>query len=91
MKTVKNGAPSRLPEKERAQEVACRLGDSIIKTALAGVLVTSATCKRESRRNLKPTKPAVQISDADRKRRILITDKRTTTFEEWREKGESSG
>ena len=25
-----------------------------------------ATCKPESRRNLKPTKPAIQISDADR-------------------------
>ncbi len=33
------------------------------------------------RRNLKPTKPAVQISDADRtsKRKILITDKCTMT------------
>jgi hypothetical protein len=40
--------------------------------------------------NLKPTKPAVQISDhdasADRKRKILITDK--CRFEMAREKGE---
>ncbi len=44
---------------------------------------TSATCKPESRRNLKPTnlnlKPAIKISDADRKRKILITDKCTGT------------
>jgi hypothetical protein len=44
-------------------------------------------------RNLKPTKPAVQISDADRdrnlKRKILITDRDrgTMTFKKWREKG----
>jgi hypothetical protein len=41
----------------------------------AGASVTaSATCKPEStsRRNLKPTKPAIQISDADRKPKILI-------------------
>ena len=31
----------------------------------------------------------MQISDADRRRRILITDKCTTTFQQWREKGES--
>ena len=44
-----------------------------------------------SRRNLtrKPIKPAVQISDADRKRKILNTDKCTMTFKKWREKGES--
>ncbi len=37
-----------------------------------------------------PTKPAVQISDADRKRKILIPDKcGTMTFKKWREKGES--
>ena len=36
-----------------------------------------------------PTKPAAQISDADRKRRILITDKCTMTLRKWREKGES--
>ncbi len=49
------------------------------------------------RRNLKPTKPAVQISDADpgRKCKILITDTgkctimMTVTFKKWREKGES--
>ncbi len=38
---------------------------------------------------MKPTKPAVQSSDADRKRKILITDKCTMTFKKWREKGES--
>ncbi len=54
-----------------------------------------ATCKLEpeSRRNLKPTKPAIQISDADRKRKILITliitDKCTMAVKKWREKGES--
>jgi hypothetical protein len=47
-------------------------------------------CK-QCRRNLKPTKPAIQISDADpgRKRKILITDKCTMAFKKWREKGES--
>ena len=38
---------------------------------------------------LKPTKPAVQISDADRKRKILITNKCTMTLKKWRDKGES--
>ena len=38
---------------------------------------------------MKPTKPAVQISDADRKRKILITDNCTMTFKKWRGKGES--
>ncbi len=55
----------------------------------AGASVSSATCKPESRRNLKPTKPALQSSDADRRRKILITDKCTMTFKKWREKGES--
>jgi hypothetical protein len=56
----------------------------------AGASVTaSATCKPESRRNLKPTKPAIQISDADRKRKILIRDKYTMALEKWRVKGES--
>ena len=55
-----------------------------------GLVTASATCKPESRRrNLKPTKPAIQISDADRKRKILITDKCTMAFKKWREKGES--
>ena len=35
--------------------------------------------------NLKPTKPAIQISDADRKRKILIIDKCTMAFKKWRE------
>jgi len=56
----------------------------------AGASVTaSATCKPESRRNLKPNKPAIQISDADRKRKIVITVKCTMAFKKWREKGES--
>ncbi len=38
---------------------------------------------------LKPTKPAIQISDADRKRKILITDKCTMALKKWGEKGES--
>ena len=38
---------------------------------------------------MKPTKPAVQISDADRRRKILITDKCTMAFKKWRGKGES--
>jgi hypothetical protein len=38
---------------------------------------------------LKPTKPAVQISDADRRRKILIADKCTMNFKKWRDKGES--
>ena len=52
-------------------------------------VTASATCKPESRRNLKPTKPAIEISDADRKRKILITDKCTMALKKWREKGES--
>ncbi len=54
------------------------------------MLTASATCKPESRRNLKPTKPAIEISDADRKRKILpvITDKCTMALKKWREKGE---
>ena len=63
---------------------------STSRAAASGASVTaSATCKPESRRNLKPTKPAIQISDADRKRKILITDKCTMAFKKWREKGES--
>ncbi len=40
---------------------------------------------------MKPTKHAAQISpDADRERKILITDKRTImmALKKWREKGE---
>jgi hypothetical protein len=63
---------------------------STSRAAASGASVTaSATCKPESRRNLKPTKPAIEISDADRKRMILITDKCTMAFKKWREKGES--
>jgi hypothetical protein len=66
-----------------------RKGAASSTSRAAGASVTSATCKPESRRNLKPTKPAIEISDADRKRKILITDKCTMTFKKWREKGES--
>jgi hypothetical protein len=64
------------------------------RAAGAAIVVTaSATCKPESRRNLKPTNPgpAIQLefSDADRERKILITDKCTMAFKKWREKGES--
>jgi hypothetical protein len=48
----------------------------VSRAAASGASVTaSATCEPESRRNLKPTKPAIEISDADRdrKRKILIT------------------
>ncbi len=44
---------------------------------------------------MKPTEPGLRfklsISDADRERKILITDtlKCTMTFKKWREKGES--
>jgi hypothetical protein len=38
---------------------------------------------------MKPTKPAIEISDAERKRKILITDKCTMAFKKWRGKGES--
>jgi hypothetical protein len=44
-----------------------------------------------SPRSLKPTKPAVQISDVDRKRKIPITDKCTMTIKKWREKVSPSG
>ncbi len=55
----------------------------------AGASDGNGNMQTESRRNLKPTKPAIQISDADRKRKILITDKCTMAFKKWREKGES--
>ena len=49
-----------------------------LPSALVGLpSVTSEACKPESRRNPKPTEPAVQISDANRKRKILIADKYT--------------
>ncbi len=55
----------------------------------AGASVTaSATCQPESRRNVKPTKPAIQVSGVT-KRKILITDKCTMAFQKWRGKGES--
>ena len=52
-------------------------------------LTVDRTCQHQ-RRNMKPTKHAAQISpDADRERKILITDKCTMTFTKWRGKGES--
>jgi hypothetical protein len=42
---------------------------STSRAAASGASVTAsalATCKPESRRNLKPTKPVIEISDADR-------------------------
>jgi hypothetical protein len=44
----------------------------------SGASASSAKCKPDSRN--KPTQTAIQISDADRRRRILITEKCTTTL-----------
>jgi hypothetical protein len=52
-------------------------------------LRVSPTGKGKPDSKNKPTNPAVQISDADCRRKILITDKCTTTFQEWQDKGES--
>ena len=60
---------------------------STSRATAIGASASSAKCKPESRN--KPTKTAIQISDADRRRRILITDKCTTTFQKWRDTGES--
>ena len=79
-------AASRFPAQVAAQRPSDVTKGAAPSTS-AGTSVTSATCKPESRRNVKPTKPAIQISDADRKRKILITDKCTMTFKKWREKG----
>ena len=85
-------AASRFPAQVAAQRpsAATKGAASSTSRAAAGASVTaSATCKPESRRNLKPTKPAIEISDADRKRKILITVKCIMAFKKWREKGES--
>ena len=90
-------AASRLPAQVAAQRnsAVTKGAASSASRAAAGASVTSETCqcKPESRRNMKPTKPAVQISDADRERKILIancnTNKCTMAFKKWREKGES--
>ena len=75
---------------KRPSTVRVTKGAASSTSRAAGASVTaSATCKPESRRNLKPTKPAIQISDADRKRKIVITIKCTMAFKKWREKGES--
>ena len=75
---------------KRPSRAAVTKGAASSTSRAAGASVTaSAIYKPESRRNLKPTKPAIEISDADRKRKILITDKCTMAFKKWREKGES--
>ena len=75
---------------KRPSQAAVTKGAASSTSRAAGASVTaSATCKPESRRNLKPTKPAIEISDADRKRKILITVKCIMAFKKWREKGES--
>ena len=78
---------------KRPSAVTKGAASSTSRAAASGASVTaSATCKPESRRNLKPTKPApIQISDADRKRNILITDKCTMAFKKWRKKAILSG
>ncbi len=86
-------AASRFPAQvaaKRPSAVTKGAASSTSRAAAASV-AASATCKLEpeSRRNLKPTKPAIQISDADRKRRILITGKLTMAFKKWGERGES--
>ena len=75
-------AASRFPALVAAQRpYAVTKGAASSTSRAAGASVTaSATCKPESKRNLKPTKPAIQISDADRKRKIVITVKCTMAF-----------
>ncbi len=86
---VASGVSAQVAAK-RPSRAAVSKGAASSTSRAAGASVTAtATCKPESRRNLKPTKPAIQISDADRKRKILITDKCTMAFKKWREKGES--
>ncbi len=52
-----------------------------------GAPVSSAKCKPES--GNKSSKQLVQISDDDRMRKIVLTDKCRATFNEWRDKGEN--
>jgi hypothetical protein len=82
-------AASKLPARVAARRPSAvtQRAASTSRATASGASASSAKCKPESRN--KPTKPAIQISDADRRRRILITDKCTTTFQQWREKGES--
>ena len=68
------GQASRLPAQVAAQRPSAFTKGAAPSTSRAAGSVTSATCKPEFRRNLTPTKPAVQISDTDRKRKILITN-----------------
>jgi hypothetical protein len=92
-------AASKLPARGRLG-VAARRPSAVTQRAAstsratasgASESASSAKCKSESRNKPTVTKPAIQISDADRRRRILITDKSTTTFQvqQWREKGAS--
>jgi hypothetical protein len=82
-------ATSKLPARVAARRPSAvtQRAASTSRVTASGASASSAKCKPESRN--KPSKPAIQISDADRRRRILITDKCTTTFQQWREKGES--
>jgi hypothetical protein len=84
-------AASKLPARVAAQRpsaITKRAASASTSRATAiGASASSAKCKPESRN--KPTKPAIQISDADRRRRILITDKCTTAFQKWLDTGES--
>ena len=83
-------AASKLPARVAAQRPSAvtKRAASTSRATDIGASASSAKCKPESRN--KPTKTAIQISDADRRRRILITDKCTTNFQKWRDKGESS-
>jgi hypothetical protein len=79
-------AASRLPAQvasKRPSAVTKGAASSESTSRAAGASVTASATRKpasESRRNLEPTKPAIQISDADRKRKILITDKCTMAF-----------
>ncbi len=57
-------------KRPRPSEAAVTKGAASSAAASGASVTASATCqcKPESRRNLKPTKPAIEISDADRKR-----------------------
>ena len=84
-------AASKLPARVAAQRPSAvtKRAASTSRAADIGASASSAKCKPESRN--KPTKTAIQISDADRRRRILITDTCTTTFhwQKWHDIGES--
>ena len=71
-----SGFSAQVAAAKRPSAVTKGAASSTSPAAVASV-TASATCKPESRKNLEPTKTAIQISDADRKRKILITDKCT--------------